>query len=243
VSESAPVVSFDRSSPVHAYWLANCEGFRVRAGGRHGVVEEVELGPGGRVSHLVIGFGLGRRTVVPPSVVDTVVPAEEVLVLHVAEREPAPPRLAPVARRSAAVGRSGALVAAHASALAASRTWRASRSGSQAARTGARHASAAARRETGRLARWSGPRIEAAARRIAIAADVGAARLVAVVYALVCSARANGGPAARAIGAAARRAWSGIVARGRELAARRRAAPEPPAERDGDASDEGDRAA
>ena len=100
MSEPAPVVSFDRSSPVYAYWLANCEGFRVRAGGRRGVVEEVELGATGHVARLVVGFGLGRRSVVTPDVVESVIPAKEVIVLRVEVREPTLSRLAPVVHAS-----------------------------------------------------------------------------------------------------------------------------------------------
>lgn len=221
MSEPAPVVSFDRSSPVHAYWLANCEGFRVRAGGRRGVVEEVELGPAGHVTRLVVGFGLGRKTVVPPAAVLTVIPAEEIIVLHVPERPPTPPRLAPVA---------------HLSAQAASTTLRASGRGSRAVWSGTRRASAASGRETRRLARWSAPRLEAGARRAAIAGDVASAWLVRRVYDLVSSTRAVAAPAARA-GA------SKVADRGRELAAlrssgKRRASEPPPGE-----PDEHDRAA
>lgn len=221
MSEPAPVVSFDRSSPVYAYWLANCEGFRVRAGGRRGVVEEVELGPTGHVARLVVGFGLGRRSVVTPEVVESVIPAKEVIVLRVEEREPSPSRLAPVV---------------YASGRAASTTLHTSAKGSRAAWVSVSRASTAARRETDRFVNWSTPQLELGARRASIAFDVAAAWLVGTVYGLVCSARAIVAPAARA-GA------TKVASRGRELVALRSGGRESDSESPPGEPDERDRAA
>ncbi len=204
----APVVSFDRSSPVHAYWLANCEGFRVREGAKQGVVERIELDPDGQVSELVVSFGMGRRRTIQAHEVETVVPAEEVLLLPIVERPPAPPRLAPAARRSAVVGATA---------------WHATGRGSRAVWLRTRAVTVAGGREAGRFARWSSPRIGQLLRRAAVAVDVGAARVVPAIYSLVCSARTQSAPAARSTVSAVAGAWQ----RGREGFAEGRRAEQP----------------
>jgi hypothetical protein len=103
--------SFDRSSPVHAYWLANGEGFSVRAGEREGVVEEVELDLAHeRAAALVVRYGPRRRSRLAPESVAAVVPSEELLLVPAAEAPPA--RIAPLAHRAreraAASARAGA---------------------------------------------------------------------------------------------------------------------------------------
>jgi hypothetical protein len=103
--------SFDRSSPVHAYWLARCEGFSVRSGRREGVVEEVELDLAQeRAAALVVRYGPLRRSRLTPDAVDAVVPGEELLVVPAEEAPPS--RIAPLARqateRAAASARAGA---------------------------------------------------------------------------------------------------------------------------------------
>src|SRR4029079_19242341 len=83
-SHPIPVRTFDRNSPVTAYWLTRCEGFRVRSPRRRGVVEDVALDPATwHASFLVVRYrGLGRRRVVPAERVDSVGPAPELLVLR-----------------------------------------------------------------------------------------------------------------------------------------------------------------
>jgi hypothetical protein len=79
-----PARTFDKESPVTAYWLTRCEGFRVSSGRRRGEVESVVLDlETWRAAYLVVRYrGLGRRRIVPPGAVDAVVPAEQRLVLR-----------------------------------------------------------------------------------------------------------------------------------------------------------------
>ena len=83
---------FDKSSPVARYWLAQCEGFRVK-GPLNGTVEKVV----GSVDEqnaesLVVRTGW-RRCSIPVDAVDVVVPAARLIVVEdeSAERDPAPP--------------------------------------------------------------------------------------------------------------------------------------------------------
>jgi hypothetical protein len=104
--------AFDRSSPVHAYWLARCDGFIVESPGREGIVEEIGL-IGERAAFLVVRYGRRRVEQVPVEAVAYVVPADEVLVLHgAAAHEPSPSRLVPIAHgardRAGSLARSGA---------------------------------------------------------------------------------------------------------------------------------------
>jgi len=74
--------SFDRQSPVTAYWLTRCEGFRVRAG-RDGASSGRRPRRSGALGRLH-GDPLRARArrLVPAEAVDAVVPAERLLVLR-----------------------------------------------------------------------------------------------------------------------------------------------------------------
>jgi hypothetical protein len=186
------VASFDRSSPVLAYWLANCEGFRVRSDGKTGVVKAVELGPGGRVEELVVGFGLGRRITIPPEAVEAVVPAREVLVLEQAPQEPPrPARLAPAARRSADAARSGLGAGGQAARRTCASAGRAAVIVSLAAAHAGSRTAATTKRESGRFLGWLGPRAERLGRDVSAGVDAGSAWLVASVAAAVAWLRAK----------------------------------------------------
>jgi hypothetical protein len=78
-----PVLSFDRSSPVLAYWLAHCEGFGVRMpGGRRGYVEAVAFHSPDQPRVLALRMGLlQRRRLVPVELVEGVVPAKRLLLV------------------------------------------------------------------------------------------------------------------------------------------------------------------
>jgi hypothetical protein len=119
---------FERDSPVTAYWLTRCEGFRVGWGRRHGVVERVVLDlDTWQAAYLVVRYrGLGRPRVVAPGAVDAVVPAEERLVLRSRGRlddEPAAMRVArwavPALSRAGSALARGVRVAAVSAGLAA----------------------------------------------------------------------------------------------------------------------------
>jgi hypothetical protein len=188
VTESAPVASFDRSSPVLAYWLANCEGFRVRSNGRTGVVKAVELGPSGRVRELVVGFGLGRKVAIPPEAVEAVVPAREVLVL---EQPPPqaeaqrPARLAPAARRSADAARTGLGAGGQAAKRTGAGAGRAAVAVSLAAARAGSRTAVATKRESGRFVAWLAPRSERLGRDVSTGFDSVSARLVGLVAAAI----------------------------------------------------------
>jgi hypothetical protein len=220
--------SFDRSSPVHAYWLAHCEGFRVRAGRRRGVVEDVACGPAGHASHLVVRFGLGRRSVVVPvTEVRAVIPDVEEVVLSQPEAPPPRPRrVGPAARRALSAADRGARVAAQASARAGVRAGRTSNAYARAAWRDVSRGSAATRRETSRFARWLAPRLAVAAAAIAAAARAAGARTAAVAAASARWVSAEGPRAARALAGRVSR----LAARARaELSARREPMQLPPA--------------
>jgi hypothetical protein len=140
------VSRFEGSSPVARYWLANCKGFTVR-GGAHGVVEQLIHDADSLVpTRLVVRTRSRRKTIVPALAIESVVPANRVLVVerrrerrHVpAPRPTSAVRLAtrtvvPTAhaagRRVAAAGppTKSAVAAASRGSLAAARTgWRVS---------------------------------------------------------------------------------------------------------------------
>jgi hypothetical protein len=78
-----PMLSFDRSSPVLTYWLAHCEGFRVRMhGGRRGYVEAVAFESPDHPRLLVLRMGLLRRKrMLSVELVEGVVPAKNLLLV------------------------------------------------------------------------------------------------------------------------------------------------------------------
>jgi signal transduction histidine kinase len=78
--------SFSRGTPVCDYWLAHCEGFELRAGGRSlGVVEAVEATDAvGRAEELLVRRRRRRHTIATGRVL-AVVPARKVVL---ARREP-----------------------------------------------------------------------------------------------------------------------------------------------------------
>jgi len=168
-----PARSFDGSSRVSTYWLANCEGFRVRSRRRRGrVVDVVVDASTGRPEFLVVRFGLLRRRVAVGDV-GTVVPAEALLV--VTPRERRSPRVAPAARWAREVGGRAARAGGRVSLRGARVGARSSRRAAAATgRTSVRLAGTTAR-ETHRFARWLAPRLELATRalwRAAVAAAV-----------------------------------------------------------------------
>jgi hypothetical protein len=119
VTDARSARSFDRSSPVHAYWLAHCEGFAVRTGRREGVVEEVELDLAQeRAAALVVRYGPLKRIRLAPESVDVVVPDEELLVVPAAEAPP--PRVAPLASQARERASVSARAGAHATGRAGS---------------------------------------------------------------------------------------------------------------------------
>jgi len=194
-----PARSFDGSSRVSAYWLANCEGFRVRSGRRRGVVLDVALdAPTGRPEYLVVRYGLARK-VVEVAEVETVVPAEELLMVRPRERRTSralmvvAAEIAPAARRARDVAGRAARASGRSSLRAARLGGRYSRRaaaatghtsvrlGATTGRASVRFAAATAR-GTRRLARWLEPRVARAARALGRGA-AGAAVLGALALA------------------------------------------------------------
>ena len=91
---------FGRGSNVLEYWLANAEGFVVRAhGSRVGVVRDVVVDPArGRASALVLSSRfLHRRRVVLARAVEAVDPEARLFELEVEETCARPSRLASLA--------------------------------------------------------------------------------------------------------------------------------------------------
>jgi hypothetical protein len=207
-----PARSFEGSSRVSAYWLANCEGFSVRRGRRRGVVVDVALDAARqRTEYLVVRFGL-RRSVVEIGDVAVVVPAHELLVLRPPERRI--PRVAPAARRVRDAGGRAA--------------WSGGRLSVRGARTTARASvrlGAAAARETRTLARWLAPRLACAAREVERAVAAGA---VLAALALAAAARLLSALGS-AVAASLRARWSGAGTDGRPppVVDEDREAPEP----------------
>jgi len=75
---------FNRSSAVARYWLAHCEGFRVR-GPLKGRVEQVVAAADLQTAQALVVRTRGRRRSIPVEAVDVVVPASrEIVVAQVA---------------------------------------------------------------------------------------------------------------------------------------------------------------
>ncbi len=79
---------FDRSSAVARYWLANCEGFRVR-GPLKGTVEQVVGAPDLQSARALVVRSRGRRRKIPVEAVDVVVPATREIVVDAGQVAPA----------------------------------------------------------------------------------------------------------------------------------------------------------
>lgn len=71
---------FNRSSPVARYWLAHCEGFRVR-GPLKGTVEQVVAGPDLETAQALVVRTRRRRRNIAVEAVDVVVPASREIVV------------------------------------------------------------------------------------------------------------------------------------------------------------------
>jgi hypothetical protein len=72
---------FDGSSAVARYWLAHCEGFRVR-GSLKGTVEQVVGSPDLQSVQALVVRTRGRRRKIPVQAIDVVVPAEREIVVE-----------------------------------------------------------------------------------------------------------------------------------------------------------------
>jgi hypothetical protein len=203
-----PARSFDKESPVTAYWLTRCEGFRVRAGTRRGRVEDVAIDPArGRAAYLVVRSGLRRREVVPTDLVHAVVPAEELIVVRRRRRTA---RLTPAVRNAGAGAARATQVTAKASARATSVTAQASRRSVTAlarasiraelvALSGTRRGAATTRHETERLGRWLAPRAVGGGRAVARALLLGLLWTALGLAVIVQAVRVYGPPARRAV--------------------------------------------
>ena len=115
---------FDRSSAVARYWLANCEGFRVR-GPLKGTVEEVVGTPDMQSARALVVRTRGRRRNIPVEAVDVVVPAAREIVV---DSERVSPTAAMAREHSRAVVSSGSRAVTAAAATTARVTPRAARS-------------------------------------------------------------------------------------------------------------------
>jgi hypothetical protein len=71
---------FDTSSPVARYWLAQCEGFRVK-GPMNGTVEEVVGSVDLQSAEALVVRSAWRRHTIPVTAVDVVVPAARLIVV------------------------------------------------------------------------------------------------------------------------------------------------------------------
>ena len=71
---------FDRSSPVARYWLAQCEGFRVK-GPLNGTVEKVVGAVDQQSAESLVVRTAWRRHNIPVDAVDAVVPAARLIVV------------------------------------------------------------------------------------------------------------------------------------------------------------------
>ena len=163
---------FRRGSRVHAYWLANSEGFALGRGRVESVVREPEAAT---VDALVVRTPLRRRRVVDPDAVAAVDPVQRVLLV---ERRPR--RRLPV-RTTLGRARSGTAPYARAAAGATARGWAWTR---PRAATALRLALALARayairagQELAATAAWLRPRLAEAATRSSAAARARAAAL------------------------------------------------------------------
>ncbi len=119
---------FDKSSPVARYWLAQCEGFRVK-GPLKGTVEQV-VGSGDlhEADELIVRTARGRRSVLVESV-QAVVPASRLIVV---DGRPEPTL---AALRTRAVVQAGSRATRSASATVARMSPEVARHGAGAART------------------------------------------------------------------------------------------------------------
>jgi hypothetical protein len=115
---------FDRSSAVARYWLAHCEGFRVR-GPLKGTVEQVVGSADLQTAQELVVRTRGRRRNIPVEAVDVVVPAAREIVVVADEIEP---RTSPARERSRALARSGSRAVTAAATTTARVTPRAARS-------------------------------------------------------------------------------------------------------------------
>lgn len=79
---------FDRSSPVARYWLAQCEGFRVK-GPLSGTVEKVVGSVDEQSAESLVVRTAWRRHSIPVEAVDAVVPAARLIVVDDPSDEPA----------------------------------------------------------------------------------------------------------------------------------------------------------
>lgn len=115
---------FDGSSAVARYWLAHCEGFRVR-GPLKGTVEQVVGSPDLQSVQALVVRTRGRRRKIPVEAIDVVVPAEREIVVEAKQVVQA---ASPTRERSRALVSSGSRAVAAASATTAHVTRRAARS-------------------------------------------------------------------------------------------------------------------
>jgi hypothetical protein len=123
---------FDAASPVARYWLAHCEGFRVR-GPLKGTVEAVVATADLQTAQALVVRTRGRTRNVPVEAVDVVVPASREIVVDARQVEPS---AASAARaHSRAVARSGSRAVTAAAATTARVTPRAARSVAHALKT------------------------------------------------------------------------------------------------------------
>jgi hypothetical protein len=89
--------TFERTSPVARYWLAQCEGFRVH-GAVKGTVEQVVASADLQDAQLLVVRTRGRRRNVSVRSIEAVVPAERLIVVEIPPR-PLRPRRQPRAVR------------------------------------------------------------------------------------------------------------------------------------------------
>jgi hypothetical protein len=120
---------FDAASPVARYWLAHCEGFRVR-GPLRGTVEAVVATADLQTAQALVVRTRGRTRNVPVEAVDVVVPASREIVVDARQVEPSAARA-----HSRAVARSGSRAVTAAAATTARVTPRAARSVAHALKT------------------------------------------------------------------------------------------------------------
>jgi hypothetical protein len=153
---------FERGSNILEYWLANAEGFLVRArGSRVGVVRRVSVDPvGGRATDLVLRTRLHGTRVVPATTIVAVDPARQVLELDVEER---PLRLAGFAGRLWGRRRIAVSLLARAPRATASRLAPRIETAGLAVLRVARTAATAAARRLDETSAWLRPRLAAAA--------------------------------------------------------------------------------
>ena len=110
---------FDRSSPVARYWLAQCEGFRVK-GPLNGTVEKVVGAVDQQSAESLVVRTAWRRHKIPVDAVDAVVPAARLIVVDDDSREAAC-ELAAATARARSYECAGAAASSHAAgAVAAS---------------------------------------------------------------------------------------------------------------------------